>query len=424
MEYKELEKKREKKTKDGTCGDGGLLSLRFVLHHQHTQVETRDNHPLPDSPPSISSHGGTKKKKEKTKTSCWTSFSASSSRTGSNAFIDNILSPVYKALTQFFFLSSRLFEFYRVFLFFSPPSADKSTRVDLFPYRRIKASRVHVDCPGSDGSLQTPTSSAQLVFSSSFPMTNKSMTSGSFESGKWSSVDRVKLSLQLAHRHFLSHRSNFFRKKKRKRRPNKNSMERDEKQKVESISREKMAAGPTQATSVSWPAAKAARLAYFGLVQLKSNQGSTFRPGREKGNLSCIIYMGERERWRDSEGEKLSSFCFFFFFFCCCCNTHQTFGGGGVASRPVPLHHGQVASGAPTGCQLSHGQKWRGALYSPPCIALISSFSFSSFFLWLKKKRLAPFLFAVVMFILPRRLVLSPRYLGGILPIPWIGDPC
>ena len=124
------------------------------------------------------------------------------------------------------------------------------------------------------------------------------MTSGPFESGKWSSVDRVKLSLQLAHRHFLSHRSNFFRKKKRKR-PNKNSMERDEKQKVESISREKMAAGPTQATSVSWPAAKAARLAYFGLVQLKSNrtsnQGSTFRPGREKGNLSCIIYMGERD---------------------------------------------------------------------------------------------------------------------------------
>ena len=114
------------------------------------------------------------------------------------------------------------------------------------------------------------------------------------------------------------------------------------------------------------------------------------------------------ERWRDSEGEKLFPFC---------CNTHQTFGGGGggVASRrPVPLHHGQVPSGTPTGCQLSHGQKWRGALYSPPCIALTSSFSFSSFLLWLKKKRLAPFLFAVVMFILPRRLVLSPRYLGGI----------
>ena len=78
-------------------------------------------------------------------------------------------------------------------------------------------------------------------------------------------------------------------------------MERDEKQKVESISREKMAAGPTQATSVSWPAAKAARLAYFGLVQLKSNrtsnQGSTFRPG-EKGNLSCIIYIYGREMER------------------------------------------------------------------------------------------------------------------------------
>ena len=209
------------------------------------------------------------------------------------------------------------------------------------------------------------------------------MTSGPFESGKWSSVDRVKLSLQLAHRHFLSHRSNFFRKKKRKR-PNKNSMEKDEKQKVESISREKMAAGPTQATSVSWPAAKAARLAYFGLVQLKSNQGSTFRPGREKGNLSCIIYMGERDGETLRE-KSFFSFCFFFFC-CCCCNTHQTFGGGGVASRPVPLHHGQVASGAPTGCQLSHGQKWRGALYSPPCIALISSFSFSFIFVVVEKE--------------------------------------
>ena len=133
MEYKELEKKREKKTKDGTCGDGGLLSLRFVLHHQHTQVETRDNHPLPDSPPSISSHGGTKKKKEKTKTSCWTSFSASSSRTGSNAFIDNILSPVYKALTQFFFSFFPSFRILPCFSFlFSPISWQIDPRWFIF----------------------------------------------------------------------------------------------------------------------------------------------------------------------------------------------------------------------------------------------------------------------------------------------------
>ena len=69
-ERKRNKKNFEKRTKDedGTCGDGELLSLRFVLHHQHTQVETRDNHPLPDSPPSISSHGGTKKKKRENKT--------------------------------------------------------------------------------------------------------------------------------------------------------------------------------------------------------------------------------------------------------------------------------------------------------------------------------------------------------------------
>jgi hypothetical protein len=42
--------------------------VRFVLHHTHTQVETRDNHPLPDSPPSISSHReGDRQKKKKNK---------------------------------------------------------------------------------------------------------------------------------------------------------------------------------------------------------------------------------------------------------------------------------------------------------------------------------------------------------------------
>ena len=112
------------------------------------------------------------------------------------------------------------------------------------------------------------------------------------------------------------------------------------------------------------------------------------------------------ERWRDSEGEKLFPFC---------CNTHQTFGGGGggVASRrPVPLHHGQVPSGTPTGCQLLHGQKWRGALYSPPCIALISSFFFV-----LVEEEATCFLFAVMFFYFA--YATFSRNLERIFTTPW-----
>ena len=219
MEYKELEKKREKKTKDGTCGDGGLLSLRFVLHHQHTQVETRDNHPLPDSPPSISSHGGTKKKKRENKTQAAEPLSLPVPVALAPMLSSTTLSPVYKALTQFFlfFLSSvfPIFHmFYFLLCFFSPTSVDKLTRVDLFPSHRIKDSRVHVDCPGSVGSLQTPTSTAQLVFFFSSPLPNDMRAFW-----KWQMVQsggRVKLSLQLAHRHLFLLIDRILSKKKNK----------------------------------------------------------------------------------------------------------------------------------------------------------------------------------------------------------------
>ena len=119
-ERKRNKKNFEKRTKDedGTCGDGELLSLRFVLHHQHTQVETRDNHPLPDSPPSISSHGGTKKKKRENKTQAAEPLSLPVPVALAPMLSSTTLSPVYKALTQFFYsFSPPSFRFFTCFIY-------------------------------------------------------------------------------------------------------------------------------------------------------------------------------------------------------------------------------------------------------------------------------------------------------------------
>lgn len=172
------------------CGDGDFCLCAFcATPHTYTQVETRDNHPRPDSPPSISSHREgqqetrrrTKRKenkknitkknrgKKKKTTSCWTSFFLSStcaamelffflsSRTGSNAFIDNSVFPYIKlsqrsCFLMFFFFNSFCllvfflwdfqspflpFPFCLLFVSLSLPSADKSTPLALidFSYR-------------------------------------------------------------------------------------------------------------------------------------------------------------------------------------------------------------------------------------------------------------------------------------------------
>ncbi len=96
--------------------------------HTHTQVETRDNHPLPDSPPSISSHGrggGTKKRRKKTKEKQKKQQAAEPLSLPvlvalAPMLSSTTLSPVYKALTQFFFLFF-FFLFSPVYAFFFLP---------------------------------------------------------------------------------------------------------------------------------------------------------------------------------------------------------------------------------------------------------------------------------------------------------------